>query len=152
MRGGITLIEIGMTAVLLAILSIPLLSLLFQQRTITQRTSIYYTAMLAAREEMGDTQFLVAAGVPAQSVAHDWSPLKGSAVGRLTLAKVLGKDPGLAYQGAQERVKTRLELVSNAGRLKVMKVSVRYEGDDAGVGTDRDGNLLSLVFTGTAAR
>jgi hypothetical protein len=138
-RRGVTAAEIMISVMICGVVIVPLITLLVQERTTTVRGHLSFMAYLAAREEVGDIRFRLAAGVDPTTLAHPWTALKDSSFKRLQDA-LQGGDPGLKYEAAQERIETRVEFQPDAGGLKIGKLSVRYakdtrlqaKGEDAG--------------------
>lgn len=123
MRRGVSAVEVMIAAFVAAIVIVPLLTLLFQERTTTVRGHLYFLAYLAAREEIGDIRFRLAAGVAVEE--HDWTALTGPTFDRLKGA-TQGSDPGLKYEEGQARIETKLSFGADAGGMKIGKLSVRY--------------------------
>lgn len=149
-RGALTMPEVLITVLLLGMLVVPIVSLLTQERTTAKRGQLHYVATVAAREEMGDAQFLVAAGVRAETLAHDWAPLTGSAMARV--GQRTATDAGIGYDPDQARIATRLEVVAGSGRMRLARLFVRYEAPGSHPGTDAAGNALELAFSCLAPR
>ena len=114
-----------------AVVGVPLLTLLVQERTTTVRGHLSYMAYLAAREEVGDIRFRLAAGVDPANLAHAWVPLKNGTFDRLR-GVMVGADPGIVYPAAQERIETSVELAPGAGGLVIGKVRARYTHEGRG--------------------
>ena len=114
--------------IICAAVLVPLMTLLVQERTTTVRGNLSFLAYLAAREEIGDIRFRLAAGVDTASLAHEWTALKDSTFTRLKDA-MTGADPGLKYDPSQERIETKIEFKTDVGGLKVGKLTVRYAKD-----------------------
>jgi len=138
-RRAFSATEVMVAVVICVVVLVPLLGLLVQERTTTVRGTLSFLGYLAAREEVGDIRFRLAAGVDPASVAHGWTPLKDSTFARLRDATV-GPDPGLTYDPAQQRIETKVELASDVGSLLVGKLSVRY-AKDAAVAVGDPGNV-----------
>lgn len=145
---GVSLVEVVITSMVMAVLAIPLITLSTQEQMTTQRAQLYYLSLVAAREEMYDARFLAASGAPLTSLEHDWKPLKGPSFAKFTQAGVVqGGVPDTKYQERQERIETEVKLKPGAGRIRLGTVKVRYETKGKGVGQDKDGNALELPFS-----
>lgn len=144
-RKGVSAAEIMIAVMIVSAVIVPLVGLLVQERTTTVRGHLSFLAYLAAREEVGDIRFRLAAGVDPQALAHDWTPLKDSSFRRLSDAMV-GGDPGIRYQAAQARIETRVTFEPDAGGLKIGKLAVRY-GKETGVAFRGSGDDGSLDFS-----
>lgn len=143
-RKAVSLVEAVLAVAVVSIAGIPLLTLMFQQSSMTTRGHLHYIGMLAAREEIGDIRFRLAAGTPPAETAHDWKPLTGQAFARL--ASVMAGDPGIKYTDMQSRLETKVTYGADAGTIKVGKIAVRYEKEGIGATGAGDG-ALNLTFT-----
>lgn len=131
MRRGVSAVEILIAVLVTAVVMIPLLTLLFQERTTTVRGHLYFLAYLAAREEIGDIRFRLAAGEAPDVLEHIWKSLEGPTFARLTKSMV-GGNPGLVYEKEQARIETQVKWGPDAGGMKIGTLSVRY-AKDAGI-------------------
>lgn len=129
----------------MAVVIVPLLGLLAQERTTTVRGHLSFLGYLAAREEIGDIRFRLAAGIDPASLAHDWTALKDASFKRLSDALV-GADPGLKYEPGQERIETKVAFQEDVAGLKVGKLSVRY-GKDTGLTARGSSDESALDFS-----
>lgn len=130
-RRGVSAVEIMVTVLIMALVLVPLLTLLFQERTTTVRGHLYFLAYLAAREEIGDIRFRLAAGEKPEALAHPWTALKGATFERLK-AVTAGGDPGLKYEEQQQRIETKVDWSDDAGGMKVGTLSARYARGEEG--------------------
>ena len=78
-RRGFSLVESVLSSLILAVVAIPLLSLLVQERTTTQKSSLTYLCVLAAREEgyrslmrLNSRAFLETPTHQAPHIKFDW--------------------------------------------------------------------------------
>lgn len=138
-KTGASAVEALMAILIVVLVGVPLLGLLFQERATTQKGHSQYLAILAGREEVGDLRFMLASGVPAAQLAHDWKALSGSAMARLGPVLV-GAVPGADYQPMQDRIETKVTFQPAAGRMLTGTVEVRRTtggtvttGSDTGV-------------------
>jgi hypothetical protein len=148
MKRGVSAVEVMVACVIAAIVIVPLLTLLFQERTTTVRGHLYFLAYLAAREEIGDIRFRLAAG-DGDNLGHGWTPLTGPTFKRLTAASI-GGDPGLQYEESQARIETKVDFAADAGGMKIGKLSVRY-AKSAGVAVG-GGEEGAIVFSFSARK
>lgn len=136
---GISAAEIMIAVMIVSAVIVPLVGLLVQERTATVRGHLSFMAYLAAREEIGDIRFRLAAGIAPEALAHDWTALADSSFRRLSDA-MTGGDPGIRYQPSQARIETKVAFEQDAGGLKIGKLSVRY-GKETGINASGDGAL-----------
>lgn len=130
-RRGFSAVEVMVAVIITALVLVPLLTLLFQERTTTVRGHLYFLAYLAAREEVGDIRFRLAAGEKPEALTHGLTPLKGATFERLK-AVTVGGDPGLKYEEPQERIETKVDWEPDAGGMKIGTLSVKYAKGDEG--------------------
>lgn len=129
-----------------ALLSVPLLVLMFQERDTGQRSRFEYLALLAAREEMYDARFLAACGAtPKPLLEHSWRPQRGGLLARLGPAAASVKS-GLEYRPLQSRIETSLSLESGTGRLRRATVLARWEDPDTKRAGDTRPDTVRLVI------
>lgn len=135
-RCGLTATEVLVAALVGGAIAVPLLTLLFQERASVQYSRFRHAAVLAARDEAYEARFAVAAGVDPDSLEHDWQPLVGSPLERLGDRVSGGGLPDAVYAREQQRLQTRLEIltrtVPDSGdpvqeRLQLAAVSVRWD-------------------------
>lgn len=143
-RRAVSAAEIMIAVMIVGVVIVPLMTLLVQERTTTVRGQLSFMAYLAAREEIGDIRFRMAAGIDPGSLAHDWTPLKDSTFKRLSDA-MTGGDPGIKYETPQERIETKVAFQADAGGLKVGKLSVRY-AKETGISVRGSGEEGALDF------
>lgn len=145
LRRGISAAEIMVAVMIMGVVIVPLLTLLVQERTTTVRGHLSYLAYLAAREEVGDLRFRLAAGVDPGALAHPWTALTGPTFKRLSDAST-GGDPGLKYEPSQERIETKVAFADDVDGLKIGKLSVRY-AKDTGVNVRGSGDEGAIEFS-----
>lgn len=129
-KSGLSGAEVIVAALVASLLSVPVLTLLFQERDTGKRSSLEYLAMTAARDEMYETRLLVTAGAALPGLQHDWLPLGGSTLQRLG---AMGASLGSAfeYHPGQCRIETKLTFSDGAGRLRRATLLARWQPDDA---------------------
>lgn len=144
-RSGLSGVEVVMAALIAALLSIPILALLFQERDTGQRSRFEYGAILAARDEMYETRLLIAAGAVPDELEHGWLPIDGSALDRLA-PLVPASDPGYGYHLEQHRIETQLTLEPRSGTVRVARVLARWLDPTASSQEKANRAVVSLVF------
>jgi type II secretory pathway pseudopilin PulG len=145
-RAAITLTEALVATLIFAIVAVPLVGLVVTERNTAVKAHLMYQALLAAREEIYDIRFLLAAGTPRARVAHGWKRVSGNAVGRLG-GVWSGNRPGLDYTQDQERLETRVSFKPGNGRLWVGSIEARFSRPDGrGSSTGAGDPVLALSF------
>lgn len=145
--------EVLVAALVAAALSVPLLSLAFQERESVQVSRFQYAAVLAARDEMYAVRFAVAAGADPATLQHAWRPLEGDPFTPLApMATDLGVD--VSYPAEQGRIETQLSIEAAPGappgselgrRLRLGTLIARWREPAAGGVAERPA-AVRVVF------
>lgn len=141
---GVTAVETALAALVAAVLSVPLLVLLFRERDSGQRTRWEYLALLAAREAMYDARFLAAAGAQPVTLARGFHPLTGSPLESLAPV-AFGATTQLRYPPAFERIETSLAVEPAGFRLHRATVTARWSDPAASEPNDARPREVRLV-------
>src|SRR5439155_4950594 len=75
---GMSAVEILIAVMVAAAITIPVLTLVFQERDTEQRSRFEYLALLAARDEMYQARMLAGMGADLTRVTHGARPVKGN--------------------------------------------------------------------------
>lgn len=143
---GFSAVEVTIASAVAALLAVPLLALMWQERDTAQRARFEYLAVIAAREEMYEARLLAALGASPGEIAHeDWQPLEGDVLARLANATD-GPRPLAAYRPDQSRIETRLEIAHGSGRLRNATLQVRWSDPQSAAGSQKRPSGFLLTF------
>ena len=111
---GMSAVEVMIAVMVAAAITIPILTLLFQERDTEQRSRFEYLALLAARDEMYQARMLIGMGADPKNVAHGLRQVKLNPLDAIGNTFFEGTLPATKYPAEMERVQVEVSIDGSA--------------------------------------
>jgi len=139
---GMSAVEVMIAVMVAGAITIPILTLLFQERDTEQRSRFEYLALLAARDEMYQARMLIGMGADPRNVAHAPRQVKGNPMDAVGTTYFEGTPPATKYPDDMQRVQVEVGIDSpSAGTPHVhpARVHATWLDPDAAKATGQAG-------------
>lgn len=126
---GLSAVEVLLGLGLLSALFLPVYQLFVVGNELGFKSRLAYLAMEAAREEVDDLRVLASlAPDRVADLKHDWRPVQGGLLGRLTALAGPGALPEMNYPDEYRRILTKVEIgPAEEGEIYPVTVDVRWQ-------------------------